>query len=483
MSNISKLARKTGLVLEHNYIARGGCLRIFNMKDPELLISGPAGTGKSRACLEKVLMMCLRTPNLRAAILRKTLASLGSTALVTWRNYVAKEALATGECVYYGGSAQEPPQYRFRNGSTVTIGGMDRPTRIMSSEYDIIYVQEATELTLEDIEFINTRLRNWRVSFQQLLMDCNPAGETHWLKLRANEGKTKLIESRHEDNPMLFDYDPVTGTHSTTTKGAAYIAKLDSLTGVRFKRLRLGLWVSAEGIIYESFDPAKHVIDWEFDENGNRIDLPDEWERYWVIDFGFVHPFVCQWWAVDPDGNAFMYREIYFTHRTVEEHAQTILEQVTRIEEITYYDHFNRTERTTEKVVWTEPQPTAIICDHDAEDRRTLEKHVGLGTQPAQKSVSVGIDLVEERWKIAPDGTTRMFYMQDTLVERDQRLVMDLRPTCTKEEVANYRWKVAPDGRIRPEPVKQDDDGMDTTRYFVMHIDFKGKARYTEVGM
>lgn len=483
MSNTTHQTALRGLTLEHRYEARGACLQIFNMRDPEVLISGPAGTGKSRACLEKVLMMCLRTPNLRAAILRKTLASLGSTALVTWRNYVAKEALATGECVYYGGSAQEPPQYRFRNGSTVTIGGMDRPTRIMSSEYDIIYVQEATELTLEDIEFINTRLRNWRVRFQQLLMDCNPAGSTHWLKRRANEGKTKLIESRHEDNPVLFTYDPVTGLYTVTEKGAAYIAKLDALTGVRHKRLRLGLWVSSEGIIYETHDPAKHVVDWEFDEEGNRIELPDEWERYWVIDFGFVHPFVCHWWAVDPDGNAYMYREIYYTHRTVEEHAATMLAQVTKKVKNKYYDHMNRTYRVREDTIWTEPQPTAIICDWDAQARRTLEKHLGLGTQKANKDVDTGIDLVQERWKVFPDGTTRMFYMADTLVEKDPRLVDELRPTCTKEEIADYRWKIMPDGRTKAEPVKQDDDGMDATRYFVMHLDYRGKARATQVGM
>lgn len=52
-------------------------------REEELLISGPAGTGKSRACLEKILMVCLMTPNTRALLLRKTLRSLGSTALVT----------------------------------------------------------------------------------------------------------------------------------------------------------------------------------------------------------------------------------------------------------------------------------------------------------------------------------------------------------------------------------------------------------------
>jgi hypothetical protein len=42
------------------------------------------------------------------------------------------------------------------------IGGMDKPTKIMSSEYDFIYVQEAIELTETDWENLTTRLRNGR---------------------------------------------------------------------------------------------------------------------------------------------------------------------------------------------------------------------------------------------------------------------------------------------------------------------------------
>src|SRR5258706_11732030 len=176
---------KAGKKHEHVYEPRGGCQTLFEARGEEILISGPAGTGKSRACLEKVHMICLITPNTRALILRKTLRSLGSTALVTWRNYVVKEALAVGGVVYYGGSSQEAPQYRYKNGSTVTIGGLDNPTRIMSSEYDVVYVQEATEITIEDLEMIKTRLRNWRIRFQQLIIDCNSGAEKHWRTLVA----------------------------------------------------------------------------------------------------------------------------------------------------------------------------------------------------------------------------------------------------------------------------------------------------------
>src|ERR1700755_1939014 len=112
----SKVSR-TGKKIVHKYAPRGGCKEVFEARDEEVLVSGPAGTGKSRACLEKIFMVCMLTPNTRALILRKTLASLGSSALQTWRRYVIAEALATGQVVYYGGSAEEPPQYRFKNGS------------------------------------------------------------------------------------------------------------------------------------------------------------------------------------------------------------------------------------------------------------------------------------------------------------------------------------------------------------------------------
>lgn len=472
---MSTPTKARGKRIVHAYEPRGGCLEMMEARDEEVLVSGPAGTGKSRACLEKIYLVCLMTPNVRALILRKTLRSLGSTALVTWRNYVVKEALATGEVVYYGGSSQEAPQYRFRNGSTVTIGGLDNPTRIMSSEYDIVYVQEATEITIEDIDFIKTRLRNWRTSFQQLIMDCNPAGDKHPLKLRCNEGITRLIESRHEDNPRLFNVD---GTK--TPQGEKYIGILDKLTGVRHKRLRLGLWVSAEGIVFEEFDPAIHVLQWALDNEGNPLPLPKDWPRYWVIDFGYVNPFVWKCYAQGPDGELYMYREIYMTQRTVNEHAAQILDIVSPLRTKDYYDHLNREKRTREWREWIEPEPAAVICDHDAEGRKTFENVTGIGTIPAIKHVHDGIDLHKARLQVDKvTGFAQFYVMADALVERDQDLATNLLPTCTVDEYPAYAWKVTTDGRKQDEPVKKDDHGIDCDRYMTMHLDYKGKARVT----
>lgn len=432
--------------LEHSYRPRGAARRVRACRDPEVLLSGPAGTGKSRACLEKLHTMALANPGLRALICRKTATSLSSTALVTWRRFVIHESLLNGDVWFYGGSAQEPPQYRYKNGSVVAIGGLDKVEKIMSSEYDIVFIQEATELNENDWEMITTRLRNWRTSFQQLLADCNPSYPTHWLKQRCDDGRTTLLETYHEDNPILFDRE-----RHITERGRDYISKLDRLTGVRHARLRLGKWVAAEGVIYEDYQDEIHVIDSiPSNDPKDHAGVPIEWPRYWAVDFGFVNPFVLGCWARDPDGRLYLYREIYRTRQTVDVHARNILSIV----------------RPEGK--WLEPRPHSVICDHDAEGRAVLERELEMGTEPAHKSVLEGIDAVQVRMKLAGDGKPRIYILRNALVYADPELVEGGRPTCTREEIPGYVWS----DKKKEQPVKEDDHGCDQMRYVVADQDF-----------
>jgi phage terminase large subunit len=111
------------------YEPHGAALEAMTAKDPELLLSGAAGTGKSVAALYKLHYVCMMKPKVRALILRKTHASLTSSTLVTFREKVAKQALDMGMVSFYGGSAQEPAAFRYTNGSTILVGGLDRASR------------------------------------------------------------------------------------------------------------------------------------------------------------------------------------------------------------------------------------------------------------------------------------------------------------------------------------------------------------------
>jgi phage terminase large subunit len=433
--------------ITHEYTPRGAAKELFARRDPELLICGPSGTGKSRAGLEKLHTMALLTPEMRGLIVRKTRESLGTSALVTWRKQVAKEAINAGIVNFYGGSAEEPAQYRYRdNGSVVAIAGLDKASKVMSTEWDVVFVQEATELTKDDWESLTTRLRNGRTSFQQLIADCNPDAPTHWLKKRCDEGTTVLLESRHEDNPLYFDDDG-----NMTPAGIDYIrGKLDKLTGVRYLRLRKGIWAAAEGMIFEDWDPAIHLID--------RFEIPEAWPRYWVVDFGFTHSFVLQRWAIDPDGRAYLYAEQHMTRMLVEDHAAETLRLV-----------------TDEQGHWTEPHPRSVICDHDAEDRATLERHLGLSTIPAVKGVADGIQAVGARLKRAGDGKPRLFVLRDSLARRDPELVSAGKPTWLAEEISGYVWaEPRATGTVvsaKERPHKVDDDACDCCRYLCAELD------------
>lgn len=442
------------VALTHEYRPRGSAVSLFNCRDAEVLVSGPAGTGKSRAALSKLHMLCLRNPGISCLIVRKTLASLGNTALKTFREIVAAEAFESGLIDYYGGSAEKPPQYRYFNGpkgeigSVIYIGGMDKPSKIMSSEFDAVYVQEAVELSVADWEALTTRLRNWKLSFQQIIADTNPDAPTHWLKQRESDGALTVLESRHWENPELYDDDGVLTEH-----GALYMSKLDSLTGVRKLRLKDGLWVAAEGVIFDEWDPSVHLI--------NRFNIPDDWTRWWVVDFGYVHPFVLQRWAEDDDGRLYLYAEVHHTKRLVEDHAKDVLNAVR--------PDGNR---------WIEPKPRAIICDHQASDRATLERHLGLSTVAANKAVSAGIQAVQGRLRVAGDGKPRLYVMRDSV----QRVDSDLRergsPVCTADEFGSYVWA----DTLKEQPVKEYDDGLDCARYLISERDLGSRPRVRWVG-
>jgi phage terminase large subunit len=463
----------TAAVVEHTYEPWGTARELLHCRDTEVLMSGPAGTGKSRACLEKLHLMALLNPGMRGLILRKTLVSLTSTGLVTFQEHVATEALAAGVVKFFGGSAKEAAAFKYANGSTLVVGGMDNPTKIMSSEYDVIYVQEAIEISEDDWEKLLTRLRNGRLSFHQLMADTNPDAETHWLNVRCTTGKTTMLHCTHEDNPVYFNRD---GTK--TPAGEAYIAILDGLTGVRKQRLRHGLWVAAEGIVYEEYSPKTHLID--------HFDPPASWTRWWSVDFGFTNPMVVQFWAEDGDGRLYLYRELYRTKRLVEDFALDVLLEVTKpVAGAKLPDRSVLTAKDVRADVraglreWGDKKPRAIVCDHDAEDRETFARHLGLSNVAADKRKKAGIQAVQARFKVADDGRPRIFFMRDALVARDPELQRRKLPCCTVEELAGYVWA---DKTTKEEPVKENDHGMDPMRYIVAQRDLGSRPNIRVMG-
>lgn len=284
----------TPTTCEVPYSLYGGVREAVFCRDREVILSGPAETGKTLGLLWKIDALAHRYKNASLVITRKTLASTFSTVLVTFQ----KKILQDGSGVTaYGG--EKPQWFDYPSGSRIWITGMDKSSKILSADHDLVYVNQVEELGLPDWEILTTRTtgRAGNMPFSQTVGDCNPAAPTHWIRSRAQSGALTLIESTHRDNPMLFD--PV--TKEITAQGLRTFQTLDALTGARYMRLRKGLWAAPEGAIYDVFDEEQHKV--------KSFPIPPLWPRMVGIDpFGAY--IGALWLAFDPQNNVLnVYRE------------------------------------------------------------------------------------------------------------------------------------------------------------------------------
>lgn len=434
---LKEAAARSGSVPQSKPLSFYGNNAAFQDITTNKILSGPADTGKTMANLYQLNEWAWTYPGSQWGLVRKTYKSIPSSAMQTFFKKILPYPPSDKRCpVQVYGGEKRPEIIIYPNGSQIWIGGMDNPDKVLSSERDGICVIQAEELTASEWEILTTRAngRAGNTPFALVFGDCNPGNQFHWILEKEKKGDLVRIESRHKDNPDIYNQE----NGEITESGRLRIATLDKLTGLRYKRLRLGLWVAAEGQVYE-FDPEIHVID--------LATVPNFVRRYRSIDFGYTNPFTCSWYGEDSDGRLYLYRQIYMTKRTVRVHAQ----QINRLSQGESY--------------------AATVADHDAEDRATLQEN-GIYTIPAKKEVSVGIDKVQERLKVQGDGRPRLYIVSDALVELDQSLKDAYKPTCTLEEFAGYVYPQTRQGRNADErPVKEDDHGMDDLRYMVMYVD------------
>ena len=390
-------------------------------KSPVMLLTGAAGGGKSRCAGEKVHAYLLHYPGATGIIGRKDRATATKSVVPFMLNTVMGDTT-------WGEYRKTDNVFNYYNGSQMWVIGMrdDGQRESLRSigkdgSVDIAWLEEANAFSEDDYNEVRARLRGTAADWRQLILTTNPDAPGHWIKKALiDSGGAVVHYSRPEDNPHNPD---------------DYLTTLQSLTGVLYDRLWKGLWVQAEGAVYDEYDVSVHLID-AFD--------PPENGRYIVsIDFGYTNPFSADLWYIDGDDRMYHYRQIYMTGRTVEDHVPAIRRMVEG--------------RNIE----------AWIPDHDAEDRATLEKHLGIKTTTSRKAVITGIQAVKQRL-----ADQRIFFMRGALMELDPVLAKAKRPTCLIDEISGYRWS----DKKQDTPVKEDDHSVDSARYAVMYLD-GGKPR------
>lgn len=391
------------------YEWRGGNKALIDSTDPEAIAEGPAETGKTWAACYKAHMACREYPGAQGALVRKIAASIPGTVLVTM-----KRVIGSFPVVPFGGQ-HNPERLIYPNGSQIWIGGMDNPTKILSGERDFIQVCQAEELSQDDWETLTTRVtgRGAVMPYTQLFGDCNPGGSRHHLRLRSQAGHLRMIPTHHEDNPSLYQ------NGEWTEQGKRTIETLEKLSGVRYKRLRQGIWATAEGAVYDNFDASLHVRT-----------RPDGEMKQWYLamDEGYTNPAVILLVGEDGDKRLHIKREYYERGK---------LQQYVVQKAVEWKNEYNIHLAAVDEAA------AGLIAD-------LLNNNVSAVSSKGR--VLDGIQGIQNRLRVQADGKPR--------------LTVD--PSCTNviNEFESYVWKKATStGVVKDEPQKENDHAMDALRY------------------
>ena len=425
----------------------------------ELAYSGRRFAGKSWLGCGKGFGYACAYPGARVAIAREERASMESTTLYTLREEIVPRPV-WAECWRESKSRMELP-----NGSVIDVVGLDKPERILGARYGFFVVDQAEQLSEAQFEIANSCVMQPGMPWHQLMLLFNPGGPDHWAyqRYRFDDGDGIRLDKWGEKFARVVHVGQDDMIDLLTPDSRR---RFDSLTGVFRDRLRLGLWVAAEGVVFAaSWDAKRHVVERPaaWDRWGGNP--PPDWPRFRGIDFGYSNPFVCSWYAEDPDGRLWRYREVYHSGRRTEEHGKTILAVeeaelaalragiATEDEARQYAGHVRRLN------------VEMTIADHDPEGQATLAG-MGIDCVNAVKDRRAGMEAVE-----AALVGDRVVFVQGSTVEVDDALREANKPTCTEAEIPRLRFSPDRDTKLEKSahegPMKHNDHGYDVLCYIL----------------
>lgn len=152
---------------------------------------GGSRSSKTYSLCQCFVLLCLQTPNILVSIIRKTGPSLNASVI---RDLV--EVMRT--LGVYDSKAHEIKNqiYRFPNGSAIEWFPADDEQKLRGRKRDYGWLNEANELTYEDVQQIALR------TTKKIVCDFNPSQPDSWL-YDLPEDKCELIHSTYHDNSFL----------------------------------------------------------------------------------------------------------------------------------------------------------------------------------------------------------------------------------------------------------------------------------------
>ena len=282
---------------------------------------GARGGGKSWAVRIKAILLALKHKGIRICIIRRTYPELTENHIKPLKAML--KCGTKGSVARYNDSRKE---LKFRNGSEILFRYCKAEKDLdnfQGTEYDVIFIDEATQLRQEWIEKIDVCVRSTELFPKRTYFTCNPGGVSHGYFKRLFIDKK--FEGEEDPEDYSFIQSLVTDNEALMKNNPEYIKMLQKLPPKLREAWLNGRWDVFEGAFFEEFrttpDPqACHDANISVEDAWKEhrythvvkpFKIPNGWKIYRSYDFGFGKPFAVNWYAVDYEGVAYMILELY----------------------------------------------------------------------------------------------------------------------------------------------------------------------------
>jgi hypothetical protein len=285
---------------------------------------GARGGGKSWGVRTKAKILCGVYKGIKTLIVRRTYPELINNHINPLR-----------EDLYSVASYNKSEKvFTFFNGSTIKFGYCNNDKDLdqyQGAEYDVIFLDEATQLKEEWIKKIIACVRGVNNFPKRVYYTCNPGGVSH------GYFKRLFIDKKYEagENPddYVFIQALVTDNKALMAAQPDYIKQLEALPPKIREAWLYGRWDIYEGQFFEDFrdtpdidlchkagiTPEEAYVQRRFTHVIEPFDIPRGWNIMRSYDFGYNKPWSLGYWAIDYDGVMYRIMDVYGWNGTPDE--------------------------------------------------------------------------------------------------------------------------------------------------------------------